>query len=347
MKKVSLKPFVHVFKKEDEYIFYDYGNDKNLKIETPVDLNFLIKSLNNNLDLNELNKHYANTYKDILKLIAYLHKKGYIYIHEEDVSNKIMESLLIYCNSKISINKLDEKFDKNNIAIIGLGGTGSWVFQELIMNNVKNIKLIDCDVIEESNLQRQTIYQSDDIGKYKVDVLENYAKSKNKNLNIAKSKSKIGNVYDCENELLGCDLIICTADEPSATEISTIINTFCMKHKKTMVSTLGYTNAIINLPFTYLPNNLNSPCVKCHYNENNFFENYDLINKGIGGAPLTPIAAILGSLISLEVINLLIDTSLSIFNTTKGTFNSYNLSISKNELTKDPKCYLCSEVNYL
>ena len=77
-----------------------------------------------------------------------------------------------------------EKISKANIAIIGLGATGSNSAELLARAGIGNLTLIDRDIIEETNLQRQTLFGESDISLPKAFV----AKEKLEKIN---SKIKI------------------------------------------------------------------------------------------------------------------------------------------------------------
>jgi molybdopterin/thiamine biosynthesis adenylyltransferase len=57
-----------------------------------------------------------------------------------------------------------------HVVLIGCGGIGSPALQYLAAAGVGRLTLVDDDVIEASNLQRQTIYTPADIGRPKADV---------------------------------------------------------------------------------------------------------------------------------------------------------------------------------
>ena len=65
--------------------------------------------------------------------------------------------------SQDKINKLENSI----ITIIGVGGIGCPLANYLISSGIKNLKLIDGDKIEKSNLNRQILFSSKDIGKKK------------------------------------------------------------------------------------------------------------------------------------------------------------------------------------
>ena len=60
-----------------------------------------------------------------------------------------------------------KKLANSKITIVGMGGIGCPVATYLISSGIKNIKLIDGDKIEKSNLNRQILYSLNEIGQKK------------------------------------------------------------------------------------------------------------------------------------------------------------------------------------
>jgi molybdopterin/thiamine biosynthesis adenylyltransferase len=60
----------------------------------------------------------------------------------------------------------------SHVIIIGLGGLGFPASQYLTASGVGTITLIDHDIIESSNLQRQVLFTEQDIGQQKVDIAQ-------------------------------------------------------------------------------------------------------------------------------------------------------------------------------
>ena len=56
------------------------------------------------------------------------------------------------------------------IAIFGLGGVGGTALEALARTGFNHFILVDFDKVDPSNLNRQILYTSEDIGKYKVDI---------------------------------------------------------------------------------------------------------------------------------------------------------------------------------
>lgn len=72
-----------------------------------------------------------------------------------------------------------EKLKSASVLVVGTGGLGAPLLQYLVAAGVGKIGLIDFDVIDESNLQRQVLFTTDDIGKSKVDVAAERLKAQN------------------------------------------------------------------------------------------------------------------------------------------------------------------------
>ena len=71
-----------------------------------------------------------------------------------------------------------------NVLLVGVGGVGSFCFENLIRSGIRNMTIIDFDTYEESNLNRQLHSNLDNIGHQKVKVLQEYAKKINPNINL-------------------------------------------------------------------------------------------------------------------------------------------------------------------
>ena len=70
------------------------------------------------------------------------------------------------------------------VLIVGLGGVGGYALETLVRSGITNIDLIDYDIIDKSNLNRQIISNSSNIGNKKVLEAKNRALSINPNINI-------------------------------------------------------------------------------------------------------------------------------------------------------------------
>ena len=75
------------------------------------------------------------------------------------------------------------------IAVFGVGGVGGFAVEALIRSGVENIAVFDADSIEETNVNRQIIATSENLGKDKVSVIKERAESINKNAKVTAIKT--------------------------------------------------------------------------------------------------------------------------------------------------------------
>lgn len=90
----------------------------------------------------------------------------------------------------IGEEKLKE-IERKKILLIGVGGVGSYALEALIRNGFYDIAIVDFDTIDLSNLNRQLITDSTNIGKYKVDEAKKRALLINPNIKIQVINEKL------------------------------------------------------------------------------------------------------------------------------------------------------------
>lgn len=94
------------------------------------------------------------------------------------------------------------KIQKKSILVLGCGGVGGYVIEGLIRSGITNITVIDYDVIDETNLNRQIIALHSTIGQEKVEVIKKRALDINPNVNINAINEKI-----LPNKIEGLELL--------------------------------------------------------------------------------------------------------------------------------------------
>ena len=83
-----------------------------------------------------------------------------------------------------------QRLNAAEVSIFGLGGLGNLLSTYIASSGIRKINIIDFDIVEETNLQRQINFSTGDIGLSKADVIETYLKNKFSSLNIKKYKKK-------------------------------------------------------------------------------------------------------------------------------------------------------------
>ena len=119
-----------------------------------------------------------------------------------------------------------EKLKKSNILIVGLGGVGGSAFEMLIRSGVQNFTIVDGDVVEPSNLNRQTLFTSNDVGKPKVEVAQELALAINPGIRINAMHERID--MNSIPELTEFDYVVDAIDDTLA-KAHLVINAFSVK----------------------------------------------------------------------------------------------------------------------
>lgn len=101
-------------------------------------------------------------------------------------------------NRHLILDKIGEKgqlkLKQAKVLVIGAGGLGCPVLQYLTAAGVGTIGIIDDDVVDQSNLQRQVLYTIDDIGKLKAESAANRLSKLNPFVQFHVYKEKLTNV---------------------------------------------------------------------------------------------------------------------------------------------------------
>ncbi len=136
-----------------------------------------------------------------------------------------------------NINKLK----KSTVVIIGLGGVGGHALESIVRSGIGNVVIIDKDVVDITNLNRQLISMHSNIGEYKTDVAKKRILDINpdcnvKCFNIFLDKSNIDLLF---NEK--ADFIIDACDKVT-TKIE--IMKECIKNNIPLISSMGMGNRL-------------------------------------------------------------------------------------------------------
>lgn len=77
-----------------------------------------------------------------------------------------------------------EKLTKSRVTVVGCGGLGSPVLTYLAMAGVGHLRLIDCDVVSVTNLNRQFFYEESDVDGVKCEKAAEYLKKRNPQIEV-------------------------------------------------------------------------------------------------------------------------------------------------------------------
>ena len=218
----------------------------------------------------------------------------------------------------------NKKLKSAKVLVLGMGGLGCPLSIYLASLGIGTIGIVDNDKVELSNLNRQIIYNINDIGKYKVDVAKNKIKLINKNIIIKSHKIRV-NKTNIEKLIKNFD-IVCDGTDNFKTRL--LVNDHALKQKKILISAAvsGFDGHIFKFNFKK-----KTPCYRCFLPEIPE-QNNNCESEGV----IPTITGIMGTLQANEVVNSILnfnsnmEKKMIVFNSIKMNFRSIHLSRNKN-----------------
>ena len=166
------------------------------------------------------------------------------------------------------------KLKDSNVVVFGLGGVGSYVVEGLVRSGIGNICIVDKDVVDITNINRQLIADTSTIGKAKVDVEEERIEKINPDANILKFKefvnaanidsimtkaSRMSNIAESINNNIYAkiDYVVDAIDTVSS---KLDIIKYCYNNKISIISSMGTGNKLDASKFEITDINKTSVC---------------------------------------------------------------------------------------
>jgi adenylyltransferase/sulfurtransferase len=147
------------------------------------------------------------------------------------------------------------KLKQAKVCVVGVGGLGNPIAIRLAAMGVGKIRIVDRDVIELSNLHRQTMFNEDDVGQVKVEAAAKKLRKLNADIIIEELPVSI-NDYTAFDVVEGCDVVIDALDSVNARYS---LNKACIEKKIPFVT--GAAVGVTGQSFTILPNE--TACYHC------------------------------------------------------------------------------------
>ena len=140
-----------------------------------------------------------------------------------------------------------EKLQSSKLVVFGLGGVGSYVVEGLVRAGIQSICIIDKDIVDITNINRQLIADTKTIGKNKVDVQEERILKINPIVKVIKLKEFVNkdNIEELMNTILSesthIDYVVDAIDTVSA---KLEIIKYCNKNNIKIISCMGTGNKL-------------------------------------------------------------------------------------------------------
>lgn len=214
--------------------------------------------------------------------------------------------------------------------IVGLGGLGAPAALYLAAAGVGRLILVDDDVVELSNLQRQIIHQNNDIGSRKVESAAATVRSLNPEVVVETLHARL-EPAGFESLFSSASIVIDATDNFSSRYQ---INEACWQQQIPLVSAAAIRwEGQISV---FDPRLNDSPCYQCLYPSGDD----SALNCAENGV-IAPLVGIIGTCQALEAIKVLTGAGDSLVGYLL-FFDGLRMEWRKLKLTKDPRCATCS-----
>ncbi len=222
------------------------------------------------------------------------------------------------------------KIIEASVLIIGAGGLGSPVALYLALAGVGKIGIVDFDVVDRSNLQRQILHQTADIGKAKVQSAKETLRAHNPNINVVTHEMPItsDNAFEIISQY---DIVVNGADN-FATRY--LVNDASYLLKKPLVD--GSILMFDGQATTYIPG---KGCYRCLYPAP---PPPGMVPSCAEAGVLGAMCATIGSIQATEVLKLVLEIGEPLVNRLL-LYDALSLEYRIVKVRRDPECPLCGD----
>jgi adenylyltransferase/sulfurtransferase len=223
-----------------------------------------------------------------------------------------------------------QKLLEARVLIVGLGGLGSPAAMYLAAAGIGHLILNDFDRVDLSNLQRQVIHGTEDIGRPKTLSAADALRRLNPEVRVEGIDHGLEGP-ELEQEVARSDVVLDCSDN-FATRFA--INKACVGSATPLVS-----GAVIRFEgqiSVFTPGLDDSPCYRCLYPDEG-----ELADSCARNGVIAPLPGIIGSMQALETIKLIA----GIGETLRGRlllFDAMTLEWRTMKLRRNPKCPICA-----
>lgn len=249
------------------------------------------------------------------------------------------ESQLERYKKSLLLNGVDEPNQESllnsNVLIIGAGGLGSPISYYLTAAGVGNITIIDPDTVDTSNLQRQILHSTDDLGEAKVISAKNKLTALNPDVTITPIQDRVTehNIesYIKPNGIKPYNIVI---DATDTYYTKLMINDACVIHNQPLShgGALGY----IGHTLTIIPPN--TSCLRCLWKVAPMKD--DDPDKRIHFGTFPSLPGVIGTLQAQDCLKYLLGLGNYYTNETV-YFHSLEPEIKRKPAQKNPHCAVC------
>jgi molybdopterin/thiamine biosynthesis adenylyltransferase len=163
-----------------------------------------------------------------------------------------------YASLELSKHELQRRLQETRVGLLGVGGVGSHVLLDLAAMGVRDVRIVDFDTIELSNLNRQILYTERDVGRRKVEAAAERAIALSSAMTIDAVEARLASEDDVRELVEDRDVVIAAVDRPKM-HVANWVNAGCVQARTALLT--GGVDTQRSFHYTVLPGR--TGCVEC------------------------------------------------------------------------------------
>ena len=236
-----------------------------------------------------------------------------------------------------------ERLRDAHVAILGVGGLGSWTLCGLACAGVGRVRIVDDDTIDLTNLNRQLLYRRADVGRRKVEVAAEAIAAFNPSIHVEPVGVRVSSADEVARVVEGTDLVVVTADWPMY-DLARWVDRACRDRGIAWIGS-SQVPPLVRVGPLYAPGR--TACHECQERAaRRAFPLYDELAAWREANPLAPAtlgwaSGLIGSLLAGEVIHELTRVAEPATLGTAISIDLRTLEIAREPVARDAECRAC------
>jgi molybdopterin/thiamine biosynthesis adenylyltransferase len=224
------------------------------------------------------------------------------------------------------------KFAQSHALVVGIGGLGNPVAQFLAAAGVGTLTLVDADRVDLTNLQRQTLFDTQAVGRAKVEAASARLAAINPEVRVLTRSERVG-LSELTPLAVAADVIVDCSDNFATRHA---VNRACVAARKPLVSGAAIRfDGQVAVFDTREPQN---PCYHCLFGETDEFEETRCATLGV----FAPLVGIVGATQAAEALKILAPAGRTLAGRLL-LLDALTMEWREVRVTRDAQCPVCGE----
>jgi bacteriocin biosynthesis cyclodehydratase domain-containing protein len=204
--------------------------------------------------------------------------------------------------------ELQRRLGDARVTVVGCGGIGTWTIAALAAAGVRRLRLVDDDVVETSNLNRQVLYGPADLGASKAATTARWLRGFDSRVKVEVVARRVDGAEAAARVADGADAVVLAADSPPYL-LARWVNEACVAARVPFI-VAGQLPPLVKIGPLYWPGR--TACFACHETALRLESaDYDAYVRHLQAAPargatLGAASGLVGATVAMELVHALV-----------------------------------------